>query len=184
MAIKEITTAMVEKKAQEFWAKYQKADEWERKHTNLSNYKTFNKCLESARHALEWQLKLEQAKKEKKSSKAPKGHFKFEKEKMRSCYWTYKKYLQKRCESLPRQLERKFKCEADYTASRCAGMSNYIFLFTTNPEGWTDKNITIRISDHEPTGSGSSCDYYIYVQGKTWAEIKEQVFKIAEDFLN
>lgn len=113
-----------------------------------------------------------------KTKKNPKSSFRFYKSKMESRYTTYRSYLEARCESLPNQIGKIAKCEARHTASRCRGMSNYIDIFKND-----DESITIRISDHAPTGSGSPCDYYIYIQDKTWMEVKKEVFEIAENFL-
>ena len=55
-------------------------------------------------------------------------------------------------------------------------MSNYISVEKQDENGDTLEQFTIRISDHTPTGSGESCDGYIYIDGKTWAEIKAEVF--------
>lgn len=113
-----------------------------------------------------------------KTKKNSKSNFKFYKLKMESCYQTYRTYLEARCEALPGQLEKRFPdCEAQHIASRCRGMSNYIEIENGS------NAITIRISDHNPTGSGSPCDHYIYIQDKTWMEIKKEIFRITEDFL-
>lgn len=114
----------------------------------------------------------------KENKKSKKSNFKFYEIEMKSHYWTYRSYLAARCSSLPSQLERKFKnCYAWHKESTCYGMSNYIEISNE------DSSITIRISDHNQTSSGSPCDYYIYIQNKTWMEIKKEVFEIAENFL-
>ena len=101
----------------------------------------------------------------------------FEKELLKSRYWTYENYLEVRCEALPAQIEKKFKNTSVYhEASTCFGMSNYINVEKQDENGDTLEQFTIRISDHTPTGSGESCDGYIYIDGKTWAEIKAEVF--------
>lgn len=45
------------------------------------------------------------------------------------------------------------------------------------------ESITIRISDHSPTGSGSLCDAYIYIQDKEWGIIRKEVFEVFEKFI-
>ena len=106
-------------------------------------------------------------------------------ENLKNRYWTNRNYLEKRCEALPNQLERKFKnCEASHTASTCYGMSNYIDIEKQDENGDYLDSITIRISDHNPTGSGEHCDHYLYIEGRTWMEIKNEVMNIAEEFLN
>lgn len=112
-----------------------------------------------------------------KKNRKNKG-FCFESQKIKSRYRTFKSYLEARCEALERGLEKRFSCEARHNSSNCRGMSNYIDIWNSD-----DEQITIRISDHSPTGSGSPCDYYIYIQNKTWMEIKKEVFEIAENFL-
>lgn len=105
-------------------------------------------------------------------------------ENLRNQYWTNRNYLEKRCEALPNQLERKFKnCASYHTASGCFGMSNYIHIEKQDENGDYIDSITIRISDHNPTGSGEHCDHYLYIEGRTWSEIKAEVMNIAEEFL-
>ena len=99
-------------------------------------------------------------------------------------YYTKKSYLEQRCESLPSQLERKFKnCEVSHNASSCYGMSNYIDIEKQDENGDYVDSVAFRISDHSPTGSGDHCDFYIYIEGRTWTEIKDEVIGIAEKFL-
>lgn len=123
--------------------------------------------------------KVKKTTKKIKTEKKQKKSFTFQAEKMEENYYLYKNYLKMRCELIPDQIERKYNydCIVYYNQSNCRGMSNYIDISKGSD------SITIRISDHEPTGSGSPCDYYIYIQDKTWMEIKKEVFRIAEDFL-
>ena len=105
-------------------------------------------------------------------------------ENLKNHYQSNRNYLEKRCEALPNQLERKFKnCESYHTSSGCFGMSNYINIEKQDENGDYIDSITIRISDHSPTGSGEQCDHYIYIENKTWSEIKAEAMKIAEQFL-
>lgn len=107
----------------------------------------------------------------------------FEKEFLKSRYGTYRNYLEKRCAALPEQIERRFKNASCYhEASSCFGMSNYISIEKQDENGDGDAvdQFTVRISDHSPTGSGEHCDAYIYIDGKTWKEIKEEVFNFIE----
>lgn len=105
-------------------------------------------------------------------------------ENLKNRYWTNKNYLEKRCENLPSQIEKKFQnCEATHTTSTCFGMSNYINIEKQDENGDYIDCIAIRISDHSPTGSGEQCDHYIYIENKTWSEIKAEAMKIAEQFL-
>lgn len=105
-------------------------------------------------------------------------------ENLENRYHTNRNYLEQRCESLPRQLERKFKnCEVSHNASSCYGMSNYIDIEKQDENGDYADRITIRISDHNPTGSGDHCDHYIYIEGRTWSEIKSEIMGITEKFL-
>jgi len=112
--------------------------------------------------------------------------FKFpgNKEKLRSKYWTYRNYLIARCESLPDQIERKFKnCECNHTESSAFGMSNYIEIEKKDQNGDYLDSITIRVSDHDPTGSGEHCEHYLYIHGCTWMEIKKEILEIVKNFL-
>lgn len=110
-----------------------------------------------------------------------KNSFKFYANELKSKHNTYRNYLEKRCEKLPAEIERHFKtCTAYHIASTAAGMSNYIEVSTDDK----DNIYTIRISDHKPTSSGDPCDYYIYIQNKTWLEIKKEVFETIKNFLN
>lgn len=135
---------------------------------------------EAKRKEKETKKKEKETKKNKvKTQKNKKVAFIFQTEKMKENYYLYRNYLKTRCELIPDQIERKYNydCIVYYNQSNCRGMSNYIDISKGSD------SITIRISDHEPTGSGSPCDYYIYIQDKTWMEIKKEVFRIAEDFL-
>ena len=57
-------------------------------------------------------------------------------------------------------------------------MSNYIDITKEDENGDTLDQFTIRISDHNATGSGTPCDKYIYVDDKTWLEIKKEVMDL------
>lgn len=106
-------------------------------------------------------------------------------ENLKNRYQTNRNYLEKRCENLPIQIEKKFKnCEATHTASKCYGMSNYINIEKQDENGDYIDSITIRISDHNPTGSGEQCDFYVYIENKTWSEIKAEAMNIVKEFLN
>lgn len=108
----------------------------------------------------------------------------FEKSNLKKRYWTYRNYLKARCTSIPAQLERRFKkCSVYHTASTCYGISNYIHVSKQDDNGDDIDSITIRISDHDPTGSGDPCDYYLYIDNKSWADIKKDIFDIATKFL-
>ena len=102
----------------------------------------------------------------------------FETDTLKNRYQTCRSYLEKRCEALPGQIERKFKNVSCYhEASRCYGMSNYINVEIQNENGDYLDSFDLRISDHSPTGSAESCDKYIYIDGKEWAEIKKEVLE-------
>ena len=105
---------------------------------------------------------------------------KFEKE----FNYTDRNYLIERCAALPRQIEKKFKNAVAYhTESTCFGMSNYINIEKQDNDGEYIDSIDIRISDHAPTGSGSPCDAYIYIQDKTWMEVKREILDVVENFM-
>lgn len=90
---------------------------------------------------------------------------------------TSRSYLVKRCEALPDQIEKKFKNTVVYhEESRCAGMSNYIHVEIDDENGDYVDSFEIRISDHNPTGSGEQCEKYLYVLRREWKDIKEEVF--------
>lgn len=109
---------------------------------------------------------------------------KFESSELKNKYQSYRNYLEARCEALPRQIERRFKnCEANHQSSGCFGMSNYISIEKQNDNGDYIDSITIRISDHDPTGSGEHCDFYLYINGEEWKNIKKEVFEIVENFM-
>lgn len=164
---------LIKKEAEKLHQEYLNGSKnWRKRHSERS---TFEKCLKIAENMWKAGYIREPAQIKVNS----KSEFKFEESKMTSQYTSYRAYLVARCEALPRQLEKKFDCSANWIGSRCRGMSNYIEISKKD----SDDSITIRISDHEPTGSGSPCDFYIYIQDRTWMEIKKEVFEIAEDFL-
>lgn len=105
----------------------------------------------------------------------------FDTDTLKNRYQTCRSYLEKRCAALPEQIERRFKNASCYhEASSCFGMSNYISVEKQDENGDAVDQFTVRISDHSPTGSGEHCDDYIYIDGKTWKEIKEEVFNFIE----
>lgn len=110
---------------------------------------------------------------------------KFLKSEMKNKYWTYCHYLEARCEALPEQLEKKFKnIECYHESSSCYGMSNYINVEIQDNAGDSLDSFDIRISDHEPTGSGEHCEKYIYITDKEWKEVKKEVFTFIENKLS
>lgn len=107
---------------------------------------------------------------------------KFESHKIEKLYWTYRNYLEKRCEALPRQIEKKFKnLSTRHESSSCYGMSNYIEVTKLDDDENDIDWLKIRISDHRPV-FGGICDKYIYIQDYTWTEIKKIVFEIITEF--
>lgn len=181
---KEVDDQKIEQEAQELYNYYlNQPRKWRHRH---NQYNHISKCINIVKKRYGIEVKVEVFKKEEPIVQPQKkrGSFAFYRNKMEDRYWTYHNYLKTRCEALPQQLEKKFKnCLAYHTASRCWGMSNYIRIAKEGAGDEYDSSITIRISDHDPTGSGGRCDHYLYVQDRTWAEIKEEVFKIAESFL-
>lgn len=108
----------------------------------------------------------------------------FENSKLKTKYNTYRNYLEARCEALPRQIEKKFgNVECYHNSSSCYGMSNYINIEVNDQDGNYLDSFEIRISDHNPTGSGEHCDEYIYINGKEWLDIKKGVFKCIKNKL-
>lgn len=102
----------------------------------------------------------------------------FDNDTLKNRYQTCRSYLEKRCDALPGQIERKFKNVSCYhEASTCFGMSNYINVEIQDENGDYVDSFDVRISDHSPTGSGESCDKYIYIDGKEWADIKKEVLE-------
>ena len=60
----------------------------------------------------------------------------FDNDTLKNRYQTCRSYLEKRCEALPGQIERKFKNVSCYhESSRCYGMSNYINVEIQNENG-------------------------------------------------
>ena len=60
----------------------------------------------------------------------------FDNDTLKNRYQTCRSYLEKRCEALPGQIERKFKNVSCYhESSRCYGMSNYINVEIQNKNG-------------------------------------------------
>ena len=80
----------------------------------------------------------------------------FDTDTLKNRYQTCRSYLEKRCEALPGQIERKFKNVSCYhEASTCFGMSNYINVEIQDENGDYVDSFDVRISDHSPTGSGT-----------------------------
>lgn len=110
---------------------------------------------------------------------------KFENDKMEKRYWTYNTYLSERCEVLAGTLERKYanKFESvSHQESRQRGMSNYLLLtpIATAEDEFPDE-IKIRISDHCNNESILGASLNIYVQNKTWKEIKDEIINFVEN---
>lgn len=174
---------LIQKEAEELYNHYlSKPQKWRHRHNQYNNIK---KCIDivKKRYGMEVEAvkRVEQVVELQPNKKTG---FKFYEYKMEDRYTTYRTYLEERCKMLPDQIERKFKnSSVRHIASKCRGMSNYIQIIRIDAEDEENDTITIRISDHEPTGSGSECDFYMYIQDKTWMEIKKRVFEIAEEFL-
>lgn len=109
---------------------------------------------------------------------------KFENGKMKKRYRTYRSYLSERCEVLAGTLERKYASKFEYVnhhESRQRGMSNYLLLtpIATAEDEFPDE-IKIRISDHCNYESIFGASLNIYVQNKTWKEIKDEIIDFVE----
>lgn len=113
---------------------------------------------------------------------------KFEEDKIKTNYNTYRNYLETRCKNLANYLNKEMQkinndSYAYHENSSCFGMSNYIMIDYNDYNNDIYESITIRISDHSPTGSGSLCDAYIYIQDKEWGIIRKEVFEVFEKFI-
>lgn len=106
--------------------------------------------------------------------------FKFEEKMMEKRHASYRNYLTKRCEVLAGTIQRKNKnVTVCHEESRCAGMSNYLQVGIEDEKGEELDYFTIRISDHNDR-YGSNAALYIYVQNKTWEDIKKEVLDFVE----
>lgn len=171
---------IINKEAERLYSLYINHDKkWQKKHEDIS---TFDKCIQKAEVNFQQQpdlikrINANTATQDKKPN-IKKSSFIFNLKDGR--YNTCRAYLEKRCAALPSQIENKYRCTSCHNSSTCYGMSNYIYINADHKESFC-----IRISDHSPTGSCEPCDHYIYIDNRSWSDIKKEVFEVIENFFS